>query len=367
MTEYEFEVDVSQKDADLFAEISGDFNPLHTDHEYAIKTKYRHPVLHGAFSAGLLSRMAGMHIPGKDCLLHGIKLKFIAPILPPARLRINGKLVRDNKNHGLVEVIITDSNSGAHYVSGSYEFGRHLPKADTSNTHKTARPSLDFAQAPILVTGASGGLGSAILDRLGRRGLGISRSSSSANVLSVSDLTQLPRLLEGRKISGIIHCGWPSPDNQKLIELGSNTDAAVNHHVAGPLCDTLKLAQTLSDFGNSGATLVLIGSTAASPGRHNWRMPLYSIGKSIIPTLVKALAVELGARNQLCLGLTFDVIEGGMNDSMIEPVRLAHIDRSPFGKLPTAEDAAEHLVWMLDNTSFLISGAVIDLSGGALP
>ena len=73
-----------------FAEISGDWNPLHTDASYASRTSFGRPILHGAYSAGLLSRLAGMYIPGEDCVLHGMHLRFVAPIRPPARLRVYG-------------------------------------------------------------------------------------------------------------------------------------------------------------------------------------------------------------------------------------------------------------------------------------
>ena len=125
MTEHEFTVDVTAEDARRFAELSGDWNPLHTDSAYAANTSYRRPILHGAFSAGLFSRMAGMHIPGRDCLLHGIKLKFVAPMVLPASLRVRGTLVRGGDAQGVVEVVISDAATGTRYVEGTYDFGLH--------------------------------------------------------------------------------------------------------------------------------------------------------------------------------------------------------------------------------------------------
>ena len=363
MTEKEFEVDVTTEDAQRFAELSGDWNPLHTDPDYAKETGYRRPILHGAYSAGLLSRMAGMFIPGRDCLLHGIKLKFIAPILPPARLRVHGTLVDEAGGKGLVEVIISDVATGARYVDGNYEFGRHR------HDRSLRVPPMAYGGktgSPILVTGASGGLGGAVLARLGTRGLGLSRSGAAGS-LAVPNLDVLPELLAGRKIAGIVHCGWPSPDNQRLIDLGGSTDSALHHHVASPMSDCVKLAQALANHGQPGATLVLVGSTAAEPGRHCWRMPLYSLAKSLVPTLVKILALELGPGKQRCIGVVFDVIDGGMNAGMRDAVKQAHVDRSPSCLLPGLEEAAEQLAWVLDNGSGLVSGALITLSGGALP
>jgi 3-hydroxybutyryl-CoA dehydratase len=363
VTATEFEVDITEDDARRFAELSGDWNPLHTDPAYAAQTIYRRPILHGAFSAGLLSRMAGMYVPGRDCLLHGIKLKFVAPITPPARLRVHATLVRDVGGEGLVEVIISDVTTGASYVQGSYEFGRHRQIEPTQAALMEKRESTD---APVLVTGASGGLGAAVLARLGLRGLGVSRSGV-ATALTVQDIACLPELLGGRKISGIVHCGWPAPDNQRLTDLGNGSDAAIRHHVAEPLGDCIKLAQVLADHGLPGSVLVLVGSTAAEPGRHNWGMPLYSLAKSLIPTLVKVLALELGYRKQRCVGVVLDVVDGGMNAGLRDAVKLAHKDRSPSGALPSPEDVAHQIAWVLDNDSCLLSGALLNLSGGALP
>lgn len=359
----EFEVEVTKDDAKRFAELSGDWNPLHTDSDYAKKTEYRRPILHGAFSAGLLSRMAGMNLPGRDCLLYGIKLKFVAPIIPPARLRVHGQILRDNGHDGLVEVTVSDAVNGTQYVTGSYEFGRHQHEDRPQTTLVTGSGA---AESVVLVTGAAGGVGSALLARLGRRGLGLSRSGA-VGALAANNLDSLSELLVGRKIAAIVHCGWPSPDNLRLTALGGATEAAVHHHVAEPLSDSIKLAKALVDHGQPGATLLLVGSTAADPGRHNWRMPLYSLAKSLIPTLVNIMATELGARNQRCVGVVFDVIEGGMNAGMRDAVKLAHADRSPSGVLPSPHDAAGQLDWILSNSSMLMSGAVINLSGGAAP
>ena len=363
MTDSEFEVEVNHEHALRFAELSGDWNPLHTDPDYAADTSYRSTILHGAFAAGLFSRMAGMHLPGRDCLLHTIKLKFVAPIMLPVRLRVRGSLSRKQVEGGVVEVTISDSISGTNYVNGSYEFGFH--KRQESLQSVAIHQAVE-ANSLILVTGASGGLGKAVLSCLGNRGLGLSRSGF-AGALTVSDLAHLPGLLAGRKVDGIVHCGWPAPDNQRLTALGVNTESAVRHHVFEPLAECLKLAQFLSAHGAPGAALVLVGSTFALPGRHSWRMPLYSLSKALVPTLVQILAVEMGAHRVRCLGVIFDVIDGGMNASMRDAVRISHADRSPFGLLASLKDGAEQVKWVLDNRSHLISGAMISMAGGAIP
>ena len=365
MKSSEFQVSVTEDDAIQFAQLSGDWNPLHTDKSYAENSSYRRPVLHGAYSAGLISRMAGMYLPGRSCLLHGLKLKFVAPILPPAILRVSATLIRETAGEGMVDVQVNDATTGVLYVDGSYTYGRHLSNGEMAPI-SYAEHSGATCDAVILVTGSSGALGSALLARLGERAIGLSRSKAIRG-LSIADLWELPSALGGRPIGGIVHCGWPAPDNQRLIDLGKQTDSAIRHHVSEPLGDCVKLAQVLSTYGVPRAPLVLVGSTAAYPGRHNWKSPLYSLSKSLVPTLVKILALELGARDMRCIGVEFDVIDGGMNLGMRQAVRLAHADRTPSGILPGPAEAASQVAWVLENESTLISGATLTLSGGALP
>jgi NAD(P)-dependent dehydrogenase (short-subunit alcohol dehydrogenase family) len=113
--------------------------------------------------------------------------------------------------------------------------------------------------------------------------------------------------------------------------------------------------------------LVLVGSTASLPGRHLYRGPLYSLQKSLVPTLTRALAIELADTGRRAVAVTFDVIETGMNKRLSPAIRAMHADRAPTGKLPGADDAAEQIAWVLQNRSFLASGATIDLSGAAIP
>ncbi len=367
MTSASFEVEVTDSSATQFAELSGDWNPLHTDVEYAARSSYGKRVLHGAFSAGLVSRMAGMHVPGTACLLHGIQLRFVAPILPPARLLVHGQLSRGSMEQGVVDVTVVDAASGMRYVEGSYSFGLHDTPDNSAPASALASPpeAEQHLEAVVLVTGANGALGSAVLASLGARALGVSRHAGTSGIL-VPDLAEISQAVGARKLAGVVHCAWPPPDNTRLVDLQAAA-APVDHYVGAPLRQVLALAQLLKTNGTAGAPLILVGSTAAMPGRHNYRMPLYSLGKALVPELTRMLALELAPTGGRCLSAIFDVLDGGMNAQMPKTARLAHMNRIPAGRIATTDEAAQQLVWMLDNASHLATGAVISLSGGAMP
>jgi acyl dehydratase len=358
-----FEVDIPADAMQAFARLSGDRNALHTDPAYAAGTVYGACVLHGAYSAGLVSRMAGMHLPGEACLLHGIQLRFNSPIIPPVRVVVDGTTIRDNGEHGRVEVAISDAASGARYVDASYDFGRHSRAGERPDV---ATPDASVAkEARVLVTGARGALGRQVLNALGARGLGVSRSDHPG-MLYAPDPDAIAELTDGQRFDAIVHCAWPRPDSSRLLS-SREAAAAVDYHVASPLRQMLALARLLARVGTPGAILVLIGSTAMDPGRHNYRMPLYTLGKSLVPQLARILAVELASTGQRCAAIVYDVLDGGMNEGLTPRARLAHQDRLPSGRIPTVEDAADQIVWLLGNRGALVSGATIELTAGAIP
>lgn len=364
----EFEVDIPGDATQAFASLSGDWNPLHTDPEYASGTRFRRPLLHGAFLAGLVSRMAGMHLPGTACLLHSIRLRFMAPVQPPVRVRVRGSVVADDGESGRAEVTIEDVASGTGYAEGSYEFSRHEHSERTEEAQPRPAPirrTDPDGRSPILVTGASGGLGTAVMETLGDHALGLSRRPGTG-LSHVPDLEAIDEADLPPRIDGIVHCGWPQPDNQRLLDL-SPPDSSVEHHVAAPLRQALALARLLAQRGTEGSALVLVGSTFADPGRHNYRMPLYTLGKSLLPSLTRILSLELATVQRRCVLVTFDVLDTGMNEGMSARSRVQHKDRSPFGRLPTAADAADQIAWVVQNRSFLASGATLNLTGGTLP
>ena len=63
-----------------FARISGDLNPLHLDDEYAAKTVFKRPIVHGMLVASLFSRLLGMVLPGEGTIYLGQTLRFTAPV-----------------------------------------------------------------------------------------------------------------------------------------------------------------------------------------------------------------------------------------------------------------------------------------------
>ena len=73
---------VTDRDIELFAEVSTDRNPVHLDDDYARDTIFAGRIAHGMLTAGLISAVIGEQLPGHGTVYLGQSLKFLAPVRP---------------------------------------------------------------------------------------------------------------------------------------------------------------------------------------------------------------------------------------------------------------------------------------------
>ncbi|GAA0816143.1 MaoC family dehydratase [Clostridium tertium] len=71
---------VSEADVVLFGGVSGDLNPAHFNEEYCKDTMFKGRIAHGMLSAGYISTVLGMSLPGPGTIYLSQELKFTAPV-----------------------------------------------------------------------------------------------------------------------------------------------------------------------------------------------------------------------------------------------------------------------------------------------
>lgn len=76
----EFSRTVGDADIMAFAELSGDFNPVHVDEAFAKTTMFKGRIAHGMLSAAYISTALGTRLPGPGCVYVAQSLKFKAPV-----------------------------------------------------------------------------------------------------------------------------------------------------------------------------------------------------------------------------------------------------------------------------------------------
>ena len=75
-----YEKTISDEDVRLFAELTGDTNPVHLDDAFASTTVLRGRAAHGMLTAALISTVLGTQLPGPGCIFLTQSMEFLAPV-----------------------------------------------------------------------------------------------------------------------------------------------------------------------------------------------------------------------------------------------------------------------------------------------
>ena len=78
--EASFAKTVSEADIIAFAEVTGDKNPVHLDEKYAAGTLFKQRIAHGMLTAGYISAVFGMELPGPGAIYVSQTLNFRGPV-----------------------------------------------------------------------------------------------------------------------------------------------------------------------------------------------------------------------------------------------------------------------------------------------
>ena len=105
-----------------WAELSGDFNRLHVDEQYARQTRFKGTIAHGPMSLTFLNELM-MNCFGKGWAIGGrlLDVRFVAPIRPGDRIRIGGTItaLTEEKGAQMVDCDLSiDKEDGTQAVVG---------------------------------------------------------------------------------------------------------------------------------------------------------------------------------------------------------------------------------------------------------
>ena len=70
---------VTARDVELYAEITGDRNPLHFDADFVGRTRFGRLVAQGGITSGMLNALVAMDLPGPGTVFMSQSLRYLAP------------------------------------------------------------------------------------------------------------------------------------------------------------------------------------------------------------------------------------------------------------------------------------------------
>jgi len=99
-----FQINITESLVNSFAELSGDFSPIHIDNEYAKTTTFGKRVVHGMLLASFLSRVDGMYLPGKHALYFTQNLEFRNPCFIGDTITVFSKVIDKSDSTKILKI-----------------------------------------------------------------------------------------------------------------------------------------------------------------------------------------------------------------------------------------------------------------------
>ena len=118
--QFKWERHISADEVQRFAEIVGDLNPIHLDSEYAANSFFKKRIVHGAFLAGLISKVLGMDFPGQGTVYISQNSIFKRPVYVDTTVSVEVKVTQviEAKRRLVLDTNVFNSN-GEVCVAGS--------------------------------------------------------------------------------------------------------------------------------------------------------------------------------------------------------------------------------------------------------
>tara|TARA_B100000575_G_C23096420_1_gene632385 strand:+ start:954 stop:1691 length:738 start_codon:yes stop_codon:yes gene_type:complete len=239
----------------------------------------------------------------------------------------------------------------------------------------------DLKDKKIIVTGATGGIGNSIVEKL---------SNNGANIIATgTKIEKLEYLKSEFQNIKIIQFDISKTDKiEEFVEnaadeLGGNIDCLINN--AGITRDNLAIRMNLDEWNkvidiNLTSTFVLcksaikkmlknksgkiINITSVVGHTGNLGQANYTASKAGIIAMSKSLAIEYAKKNININCISPGFIKTAMTDKIDEKFKEIIISKIPSAKLGEPEDIANAVLFLASNQSKYINGETLHVNGG---
>ena len=240
----------------------------------------------------------------------------------------------------------------------------------------------DLSGMTALVTGASGGIGSAIARALAGQGARLTVSGSNGDKLErfraelggdhvalpcdLSDAGAVDQLVPaavaalGGRLDILVNNAGVTRDNLAMRMKDDEWDQVirVNLEAAFRLCRAAARPMMKQRFGRVVSITSVVGATG-NPGQAN-----YAASKAGLVGLSKALAQELASRGITVNCVAPGFIRSAMTDGLPEAQKAALTGRIPAGDLGAGEDIGAAVVYLASKEAGYVTGQTLHVNGG---
>lgn len=109
---------ITEEDITKFADVSGDYNPLHMDEDYASKTPFGQRIAHGALTASYISGILGNNLPGPGAIFTGLSMRFRRPVYIGSEVTVRATVSEMNERGHRVTLAVACIVDGKRVITG---------------------------------------------------------------------------------------------------------------------------------------------------------------------------------------------------------------------------------------------------------
>lgn len=390
---------IGPQQVDAFAEVCGDFNPLHVDQHYAERSPAGGRVVHGALLSSYVSTLIGMHLPGAgavwtqyhanfngkvyvgDVFTLTAVVKRISVASRLLSLEITGRTARDQRVLQATARVVDMAGDDCP-LSDAVKRAALMPASVTVNPPPVARNAVVTKQLArgegcVLMTGGSGVIGAAVAQAYAAQGKQVilwgrdaaklhavqaslpTTPGQPAHEIAVIDLLQteaLKQLITATvrqfNVSIFIHLAHP------------HASSDLNHQWQGAVQSfstiTSVLLPAMQEQGGGNIIGLLSAQLFDVPVE---KFAAYTATKLALLSLLRSIAKEAGAGIR-ANAVSPAVLNTPYSANMPFAYKQLETVMTPLQRLCEPEDIANLMVFLSSDQAAFINGANIPLTGG---
>ena len=232
-----------------------------------------------------------------------------------------------------------------------------------------------------IVTGASRGIGAAIVKKLAEEGAQVfacARSIESCEgaamcqKVDVSNAEQVDACVKAAvekfgKVDILVNNAGITKDGLLMRMSDDDWNKVLDINLKGTFLFTRAVARPMmknkgADGAQLGGSIINITSVVGITG--NAGQANYTASKGGVIALTKTTAKELGSRNIRCNAIAPGFIESKMTEGLSDEIKKSYLDSVPLKRFGKVEDVAKAVVWLASDESSYVTGQILSVNGG---
>ncbi len=379
---------ITAEDVVAFARLSGDYNALHVDDEFAARTEFGSRVVHGFLHASLLSTLVGMKIPGPGALYLSQSIDFSAPVFIGDTVEARGRIEKIDRETRIIEIETEIVNQHGKTVLRGKARAKvlRLPEPEVVSTKSEAPTTPRMLEGrKVLVTGGSRGIGRATARLLASAGAHvwinyhnsrgaalelaeeIRRSGDScdmvrADITNEQDVEQMMRqIADAGGLDVLVNNAGPKIHSSPFDRVTWEDMEAAHRAIVG---GTFKVTQAALPYlrDSNGAIVTVLTTASLQRTAPHW-LP-YVAAKSALHAMMKNLAQEVGPR-----GVNVNMVSPSLVDTDLvagtpDRFRQMMVGRTPLRRLASVDDVAGAILFLVSPFARFVTGENLLVTGG---